>query len=134
LNDGNQTQKISTEGSGSPIMAAGRDLIFNYHSYAEAELTVPTLSKEAQSLIVKASETESARIIFLLEDEEPRVGVSGFSFPVENTSRGRPRWKRVNRELAASGFVDDVTGDGELFELNDAGFQLADQLIGTIDS
>ena len=91
----------------------------------------PNLSEEARALLKQASQ-DPAGHIWNMQGIGERVGIQTNSKPFGRgaTPREAQQWKSALRELEVNGLISDLTHKGEMYEVTQEGYSVADQISG----
>lgn len=94
------------------------------------DLSVPSpqLSKEARALLKEASLDPNGMILFLQSLGGTDIETHEKSFIPDQSRRTIAKWEAALRELVSNNLIIDRGEKGEVFEVTDKGFQLADTL------
>lgn len=94
----------------------------------EEERTQNPLSADATELLMAAAADPQGMIAVLHYLGGSSIAVGSREFAQENDRRSVARWSAAVDELYHQGLMRDINGKGEIFEINHAGYQLADAL------
>lgn len=95
---------------------------------AESGVSMPSVSREAQSLLKAASADAQGQILFLRVFGGPRIQVSGRSFNEPHNPRSQALWEGAVEELENLGLIKALSYKREIFALTQDGYALADRL------
>lgn len=93
---------------------------------AEPETHLPKLSPEARYLLKEASNDPQGTIIYSRFLEETSMQTNGKEVIQSPHRREVAKWERALRELSANGLIIERGTKGEIFEVTDGGFEVAD--------
>jgi hypothetical protein len=96
-----------------------------------ADLTprpVPTLSSEALEMLKAAAIGNDNNLMMFrsLSGTHISAGRKNFGDPADR--RSIAKWEAAIEQLSRIGFIKDINGEGQIFELTNAGFEAADSL------
>ena len=86
------------------------------------------LSEDAKPLLIEATKSERGDIFRVGIMGGLVIEVNGKSFAETGNRRSEARWEQALQDLLDHGLVKDPKGKGEIFEVTDKGFQVADSL------
>lgn len=90
--------------------------------------SAPQLSKEAQILLKEACQEPSGMIFCLKSSGGTEIGTNDKNLIPDQARRTVAKWEAAIEELVTNGYILDAGSKGEVFEVTDKGFQLADTL------
>ncbi len=88
----------------------------------------PSLSEEARDLLIEAAMDTAGMIVMIRSFGGLRISTNGKAFGERGNIRSEARWKQAIKELLNQGFIEDVKGKGEVFEVTHEGFEVAGSL------
>jgi hypothetical protein len=89
-----------------------------------------SISEDARDMLLAAASDPHGVILIRRHLDGSHISAGGRSFAEDGDRRAVARWVAAAEELNDRGFTRDINGKREIFELNHAGFQLAEGLIG----
>ena len=90
--------------------------------------STPQLSDEAMELLIEAAKDSDGRIISLRSFGGLSIETNGKSFVESGDVRSEAKWEQAIRELLDQAYVEDRSGDGQVFNVTYLGFEAADSL------
>ena len=152
-NSGQQRQQLAKrlQSAGCPVNLEGTD----WHTAGDFEAAVvatiqessePTtalerqsasaearkLSDDANDLLMEAAEDSNGTILVVSTFGGLSISTNGRNFVEAGSpqaeARSEARWKQAFRELVDHVLIEDPTGKGQIFQVTQSGFQLADNL------
>ena len=90
--------------------------------------STPQLSDEAMELLIEAAKDSDGRIISLRPFGGLSIETNGKSFVESGDVRSEAKWEQAIRELLDQAYVEDRSGDGQVFNVTYLGFEAADSL------
>ena len=88
----------------------------------------PSLTEEARDLLIEAAMDTAGMIVMIRSFGGLRISTNGKAFGERGNIRSEARWKQAIKELLNQGFIEDVKGKGEVFEVTHMGFDVAESL------
>lgn len=95
---------------------------------AAREVDVPDLSREAQILIVEASQDPNGSILTLRHMQGSVVQTNGKNFVPDNNPRSAALWHAALEQLQTHDLVEARGYKGEVFAVTNRGYEVADKL------
>lgn len=92
------------------------------------EVDIPDLSREAQILIVEASQDPNGNIIKLRHSQGSVVQTNGKNFVPDNNPRSAALWHAALEQLQTHDLVEARGYKGEVFAVTHRGYEVADEL------
>jgi hypothetical protein len=89
-----------------------------------------SISVEAQRILIEALNDPDPTVLCIQSNGGLDVQVNEVEFTTNATARDRKRWATAVRELTHLGLLEDRSHKGEVFELTNEGWDLAEQLKG----
>ncbi len=93
-----------------------------------SETVMPQLSNEARVLLKEASMDEQGVIMFLRSLGETELSTKGKNLMANGSPRQVAKWEAALNELLDSDLVIDRSHKGQLFEVTDLGYRIADMI------
>lgn len=94
----------------------------------ESRTKLPTLSPEARVLLKEASQDGGGTIIHARYIGGTAIQTNGKNLVPSNERRGVAKWEQALEELRAQDLVVDRGHKGEVFEITNLGYQVADMI------
>ena len=140
-NSGQQRQQLAKrlQSAGCPVNLEGID----WHTAGDFEAAVVAtvqessdealkLSDDAKDLLMEAAEDSRGTILAISTFGGLSISTNGRNFVEAGgpqvEARSEARWKQAFRELVDHVLIEDPTGKGQIFQVTQSGFQLADNL------
>ena len=93
------------------------------------------LSDDANDLLMEAAEDSRGTILAISTFGGLSISTNGRNFVEAGSpqaeARSEARWKQAFRELVDHVLIEDPTGKGQIFQVTQSGFQLADSLLAS---
>lgn len=89
----------------------------------------PPLSQEARVLLKEASQDSGGSIIHARYIGGTAIQTNGRNFVTSNDRRDVARWEEALRQLRSNDLVVDRGSKGEVFEITNLGYQVADMIV-----
>jgi len=94
----------------------------------ESRTPLPTLSPEARVLLKEASQDQGGTIIHLVHFGGTDIQTNGKNLIPSNERREIAKWEQALRELTSQDLVVARGHKGEIFEITNLGYQVADMI------
>jgi len=94
----------------------------------ESQTQLPSLSSEARILLKEASLDNHGNIIYLRHLGGANIQANGKNFITSQEHREVARWEAALKELAVNALIIDRGHKGEVFEVTNLGYQIADMI------
>jgi len=95
---------------------------------AESRTQLPTLSPEARVLLKEASQDRGGTIIHVRSIDGTAIQTNNKNFIHSNERREVARWEQALEEMKSKNLVIDRAHKGEVFEITNLGYQVADMI------
>lgn len=99
-----------------------------YLTVTESDVSLPQMTNEARTLLKEASLDEHGTVMHLRYIGGTDVQTNGKSFIQSKERREVARWEAAIEELTRNGFLIDRGYKGEIFEVTNLGYQVADMI------
>lgn len=94
----------------------------------ESKTPYPKLTNEAKVLLKEASRDKNGTILYLRHLSGTDIQTNGKNLISSNERREVARWENALHELIEKGFVIDRGHKGQVFEISNEGYQIADMI------
>lgn len=94
----------------------------------ESKTNLPSLTREAKTLLKKASSDEHGNILLLRHMGGTLIQVSGKNLIDSDDRREVAKWEGAIRELLGNDLLVERGHKGEMFEITNLGYQIADMI------
>jgi hypothetical protein len=100
----------------------------DHHSVIESRTSLPTLSQEARVLLKEASQDRGGTILLARYMGGTALQTNGKNLIPANERREIAKWEQALDELVSNGLVVARGYKGEMFEITNLGYQVADMI------
>jgi hypothetical protein len=96
---------------------------------AKSPSSVPTLSTDAQTLLIEAAKDPHGRVLRMSTNGGLYIQTNGREFVEQRTPREEARWEAVLSELELQDLIQPLSYERQVFQVSNEGYRIAD-LIG----
>src|SRR5665647_854375 len=93
-----------------------------------SENNVPTLTEEARTLLLEASDDPHGHILHAIYINGVDIQTNGKQFIEKGNPRSRAAWEGALDELTNFGLIEDLGYKGEVFQVTRNGYAMAEML------
>ena len=98
------------------------------HTSSTSKITIPNLSDEGKILLIEGSKDKSGSILRIRTLGGLHIKTNGKSFVDSGNPRSEAKWLAGIDQLIGGGYIKDLGHKGEVYNLTDSGYLLADLL------
>lgn len=122
VNNNHLHNRLPDLGPREPNLSLSNQLIH------QSETRIPTLSDEARILLKEASRDNHGTILYLRYLGGTDIQTNGKNLISDQSSRSVAKWEAALKELLHADLIVERGHEGEIFQVTDLGYQIADMI------